>query len=159
MALELERFFELCFYKNKYIEENKTDDKLLYYYEISIHKFLISDILKAIENELSNYEKYDFINNISNGWTVNQNKTEMNDFLLSNIKNINNYNLRSKKIIVNYLEILLSDNFERNTDMTRTILYFRKIINEILIKWKKNYYDHVNDITTFNNLLREHNIR
>ena len=54
---------------------------------------------------------------------------------------------------------MLSDKFERNDNIKRTVLYYKKIMNEILIKWKKsNYSDYMDDINEFNNLLRVNNI-
>ena len=62
-------------------------------------------------------------------------------------------------LVINYLEILLLDKFKKNDNIKRTILFFKKIMNQILIKWKKsNYNDYMNDITEFNNLLQAHNI-
>jgi hypothetical protein len=167
MALELETFFELHFiFKDTNcinIIENKTNDKTLYYNELSLHTNLFSDILIAIENEL-NHEKYHndaniFSNYIRNGWTQNMNATKMNDFLLNNIKMVNSFNEKSKEIIINFLDILLSDNFEKNDNIKRSVLYYQKIMNETLVKWKKsNYCDYIDDINEFNILLRANNI-
>jgi hypothetical protein len=83
----------------------------------------------------------------------------MNDYLLNNIKMINGFNEKSKEIMISYLDILLSDKFEKNDNIKRTVLYYTKIMNEIFIKWKKsNYSEYTDDINDFNNLLRTNNI-
>ena len=158
MAIELETFFEIFFNNIRYIEDNKTDDKRLYYYEMIAQKELITDIIRAIENELCNNDKNNFQNYICHGCSQNINQTEMNDFLLQSIKNINCVNKQSKEIIINYLEIVLLDKFERNDNIKRTLLYYKKILNGILIRWNKNYNDYLDDITEFNKLLRTYNI-
>ena len=163
MALELETFFELHFSNIIKINDNKTSDNILYYNELSTQKELISDIIMIIESDLKNNEYYNdsnhFSNYIRNGWNQNINSTSMNDFFLNNIKMVNSFNEKSKDIIISYLDILLSDKFERNDNIKRTVLYYKKIMNEILIKWKKsNYSDYMDDINEFNNLLRVNNI-
>jgi hypothetical protein len=163
MALELETFFELHFSNINNITDNKTSDNIIYYNELSNHKELVSDIIMIIETDLRN-ENYQndanyFSNYIRNGWNQNINNTKMNNFFLNNIKMVNSFNEKSKEIIINYLDILLSEKFERNDNIKRTILYYKKIMNEILIKWKKsNYSDYMDDINEFNNLLRVNNI-
>jgi len=167
MALELETFFELHFHfkniNNFNITENKINDKTLYYNQSSLHTQLFMDILTTIESDL-NQEKFHndantFGNYIRNGWSQNVNNTKMNDFLLNNIKMVNGFNEKSKVIIINYLDVVLSDKFEKNDNIKRTILYYQKIMHEILIKWKEsNYSDYMDDINEFNNLLRTNNI-
>lgn len=167
MALELETFFELHFHfkniNNINITENKTNDKTLYYNELSLHTQLFSDILNTIDSDL-NHENFHndantFSNYIRNGWSQNVNNTKMNDFLLNNIKTVNGFNEKSKEIIINYLDVVLSDKFEKNDNIKRSIFYYQKIMHEILIKWKKsNYTDYMDDINEFNNLLKTNNI-
>jgi 5-methylcytosine-specific restriction endonuclease McrA len=157
MAIELETFLEIFFNNIRDIEDKKTDNKRLYCYEIGAQKDLIMDIIRIIHCELSNFDKNTFGNLFCN-YSYYINQTEMSDFLLQNIKNINCINEQSKEIIINYLEIVLLDKFERNDNIKRTLLYYKKIFNEILIRWNKNFNDYFDDITEFNKLLQTYNI-
>ena len=127
MALELETFFELQYSEIDIVNKNKTNDKTLYYNELSCHLELIFDILTAIKTDLHNEKNYNdeckFSNYIMNGWTQNQNETKMNDYLLQNIKMVNSFNEKSKEIVINYLEIVLLDRFEKNDNVKRTIVF------------------------------------
>ena len=149
MALELETFFEIFFNNIRDINDNKTDDKQLQYIELSSQKDLITEIFKAIENELLYDNKYNFIDFFGNKNNYID-QTEINDYLLKNIQNINNFSIHSKEIIKNYLEIILSDKFERDNNIIRTLLYYKRISNEIFIRWKRNYSYYLDDITDFN---------
>ena len=52
MALELETFFELYYSEINIVNQNKTNDNILYYSELAFHRELIFDILTAIKNDL-----------------------------------------------------------------------------------------------------------
>jgi hypothetical protein len=160
MAIELKTFLLIFFNNIKHTNKNKTKDKQLYYYEISSQKDLITEIFKAIENELLYDDKYNFIDFFGNKNNYID-QTEINDYLLDNIQIINNFSIHSKEIIRNYLEIVLSDKFERDNNIIRTLLYYKRISNEIFIRWKRNYSYYLDDITDFNrycNIISKFNI-
>ena len=161
MATELRAFFEIFFNTINEINENKTNT-LLRNSELGITRMLYSDILMEILKELNNNqetknEACHFQNNIVNGFHSAQNSTSMTQYLTNSINMIIGFSSKSKEIISDYLDIILSDSFKKNDSNSRTRLYFRKIQSEIFSRWKKatnNDYDE--DIMEFNNLVSKY---
>lgn len=164
MATELRAFFEIFFNTINEINENKTD-LLLRNSELGITRMLYNDILMEIRNELNNNketqnEACHFQNNIVNGFQSAQNSTSMTQYLTNSINMIIGFSSKSKEIISDYLDIILSDSFKKNDSNNRTRLYFRKIQLEIFSRWKKsnNNNDYNEDIMEFNNLFGKYQV-
>jgi hypothetical protein len=69
------------------------------------------------------------------------------------------FSTKSKEIISDYLDIILSDSFKINSFNNRTKLYFRKIQLEIFLRWKKTTSNDYNeDIMEFNNLVSKYQV-
>lgn len=162
MATELRAFFEIFFNTINEINENKTNT-LLRNSELSIIRMLYLDILNEILKQLNKDDTINdacnFQNNIVNGFQSSQNATSISQYLNNSINIIVGFSSKSKEIISDILDIILSDSFKKNESINRTRLYFKKIQFEILSRWKKstnNDYD--DDIITFNNLINKHQI-
>jgi 5-methylcytosine-specific restriction endonuclease McrA len=117
-----------------------------------------------ITNELRNNqetinESNNFQNNIINGFQIAQNSFSMTPFLTNSINMITGFSTKSKEIISDYLDIILSDSFKINSFNNRTKLYFRKIQLEIFLRWKKTTSNDYNeDIMEFNNLVSKYQV-
>ena len=162
MATELRAFFEIFFNTINEINENKTNTSLRNS-ELSIIRMLYSDILNEILKQLNKDDTINdagnFQNNIVNGFQSSQNATSISQYLNNSINIIVSFSSKSKEIISDILDIILSDSFKKNESINRTRLYFKKIQFEILSRWKKstnNDYD--DDIIIFNNLINKHQI-
>ena len=163
MATELRAFFEIFFNTINEINENKTNT-LLRNSELGITRMLYSDILMEILKELNNNQETrnegcHFQNNIVNGFHSAQNSPTMTQYLTNSINMIMGFSSKSKEIISDYLDIVLSDSFKKNNSNSRTRLYFRKIQSEIFSRWKKatnNDYDE--DIMEFNTLIGKYQV-
>jgi hypothetical protein len=163
MTTELRAFFEIFFNTVSEINENKTDT-LLRNTELGITRMLYNDILMEILKELNNNQETrnegcHFQNNIINGFQSAQNSPSMTQYLTNSINMIMGFSLKSKEIISDYLDIILSDSFKKNDSNSRTRLYFRKIQSEIFSRWKKTTNnDYFEDIMEFNNLFGKYHI-
>jgi len=162
MATELRAFFEIFFNTINEINENKTNT-LLRNSELSIIRMLYSGILNEILKQLNKDDTINdacnFQNNIINGFQSSQNGTSISQYFNNSINIIAGFSLKSKQIISDVLDIILSDSFKKNDSNDRTRLYFTKIQFEVLSRWKKstnNDYDE--DVITFNNLINKHQI-
>ena len=163
MSTELKIFFEIFFNTINEINENKTNIPLRNS-ALAITRNLYFDILMGITNELRNNqetinESNNFQNNIINGFQTAQNSFSMTPFLTNSINMITGFSTKSKEIISDYLDIILSDSFKINSFNNRTKLYFRKIQLEIFLRWKKTTSNDYNeDIMEFNNLVSKYQI-
>jgi hypothetical protein len=115
MTTELRAFFEIFFNTTNEINENKTDT-LLRNTELGITRMLYNDILMEILKELNNNQETrnegcHFQNNIINGFQSAQNSTSMTQYLTNSINMIMGFSSKSKEIISDYLDIILSDSF------------------------------------------------
>jgi len=163
MYTELKIFFEIFFNTINEINENKTNIPLRNS-ALAITRNLYFDILMEITNELKNNqetinESNNFQNNIINGFQTAQNSFSMTPFLTNSINMITVFSTKSKEIISDYLDIILSDSFKINSSNNRTKLYFRKIQLEIFLRWKKTTSNDYNeDIMEFNNLVSKYQV-
>ena len=163
MYTELKIFFEIFFNTINEINENKTNIPLRNS-ALAITRNLYFDILMEITNELKNNqetinESNNFQNNIINGFQTAQNSFSMTPFLTNSINMITVFSTKSKEIISDYLDIILSDSFKINSFNNRTKLYFRKIQLEIFLRWKKTTSNDYNeDIMEFNNLVSKYQV-
>ena len=163
MYTELKIFFEIFFNTINEINENKTNIPLRNS-ALAITRNLYFDILMEITNELRNNqetinESNNFQNNIINGFQTAQNSFSMTPFLTNSINMITVFSTKSKEIISDYLDIILSDSFKINSSNNRTKLYFRKIQLEIFLRWKKTTSNDYNeDIMEFNNLVSKYQV-
>lgn len=163
MATELRAFFEIFFNTINEINENKTNT-LLRNSELGIIRMLYSDILMEILKELNNNQETrnegcHFQNNIVNGFHSAQNSSAMTQYLTNSINMIMGFSSKSKEIISDYLDIILSDSFKKNNSNSRTRLYFRKIQSEIFSRWKKaTNNDYTEDIMEFNTLVCKYQV-
>jgi hypothetical protein len=163
MYTELKVFFEIFFNTINEINENKTNIPLRNS-ALAITRNLYFDILMEITNELRNNqetinESNNFQNNIINGFQTAQNSFSMTPFLTNSINMITVFSTKSKEIISDYLDIILSDSFKINSFNNRTKLYFRKIQLEIFLRWKKTTSNDYNeDIMEFNNLVSKYQV-
>jgi len=163
MSTELKVFFEIFFNTINEINENKTNIPLRNS-ELAITRNLYFDILMEITNELRNNqetinESNKFQNNIINGFQRAQNSFTMTPFLTNSINMITRFSTKSKEIISDYLDIILTDSFKINSFNNRTKLYFRKIQLEIFLRWKKTTSNDYNeDIMEFNNLVSKYQV-
>jgi len=163
MATELRAFFEIFFNTINEINENKTNT-LLRNSELGITRMLYSDILMEIVKELNNNQETrnegcHFQNNIVNGFHSAQNSPTMTQYLTNSINMIMGFSSKSKEIISDYLDIILSDSFKKNNSNSRTRLYFRKIQSEIFSRWKKaTNNDYTEDIMEFNTLVGKYQV-
>ena len=163
MSTELKVFFEIFFNTINEINENKTNIPLRNS-ALAITRNLYFDILMGITNELRNNqetinESNNFQNNIINGFQIAQNSFSMTPFLTNSINMCTGFSTKSKEIISDYLDIILSDSFKINSSNNRTKLYFRKIQLEIFLRWKKTTSNDYNeDIMEFNNLVSKYQV-
>jgi hypothetical protein len=163
MSTELKIFFEIFFNTTNEINENKTNIPLRNS-ALAITRNLYFDILMEITNELRNNqetinESNNFQNNIINGFQTAQNSFSMTPFLINSINMCTVFSTKSKEIISDYLDIILSDSFKINSFNNRTKLYFRKIQLEIFLRWKKTTSNDYNeDIMEFNNLISKYQV-
>ena len=163
MSTELKVFFEIFFNTINEINENKTNIPLRNS-ELAITRNLYFDILMGITNELRNNqetinESNNFQNNIVNGFQTVQNSSAMTPFLTNSINMIMGFSTKSKEVISDYLDIILSESFKINNSSNRTRLYFRKIQLEIFLRWNKTTSNDYNeDIIEFNNLVSKYQI-
>jgi len=163
MSTELKVFFEIFFNTTHKINKN-TKNIPLRNSALAITRNLYFDILMEITNELRNNqetinESNNFQNNIINGFQTAQNSFSMTPFLTNSINMITIFSTKSKEIISDYLDIILSDSFKINSFNNRTKLYFRKIQLEIFLRWKKTTSNDYNeDIMEFNNLVSKYQV-
>jgi len=170
MALELETFFELFFQQiNKIYDNYENNEKsnmlqLLHYAEIGAPKDLISEILTEIYNELMKQPNQNnacnFKNTIIHGSNRIINDLKISEFFLNQIRIFNYHDEEYKNIMISLLEVVLLDDFKRNDNFIRTNIYFKKILFDVLIKWKKsNNNDYNDDIVEFNDIVKKYNVR
>ena len=163
MSTELKVFFEIFFNTINEINENKTNIPLRNS-ELAITRNLYFDILMGITNELRNNqetinESNNFQNNIVNEFQTVQNSPAITPFLTNSINMIMGFSTKSKEVISDYLDIILSESFKINNSSNRTRLYFRKIQLEIFLRWKKTTSNDYNeDIMEFNNLVSKYQV-
>jgi hypothetical protein len=158
MSTELIVFFKIFFNTTHKINKNITNIPLRNY-ELKITKALYNDILYEIYDKINTREKMFFQRILSNiRILIEENDFETFDCYINEFNNIG-LSIKSKEIISDYLDIILSESFKINSFNNRTKLYFRKIQLEIFFRWKKTTSNDYNeDIMEFNNLVSKYQV-
>jgi hypothetical protein len=174
MSKEVEVFF-LSFFdvvqsiKNKH-EKNLTGK--LYYAELDAWKNLNYELLELAREAISKNKDCDndssyFHNNIINSFNMCMNADKITDFVKSRIICADAFCAKSKELISYYLNMVLLPNFvfEKDDNIKRTKLYFRKLFMPVILRWKmtngSDDYEHINNLNKIieknNNNIRYNN--